>query len=696
MKFRKIILQFIKSAWRKLRLCFSSRKRRPSDFVEENPENSEDQNIKNSPPKESQTQVPTQDNTADAKPEDSKHKSTGQSSQKETDSSESPGNTKDEIPKTQDSTKNLEPQSGGDQNKPPGDHRGQRDGEDREDEPNRADKNNNPPTKPPPPQCRFICYEETATGRWAIALAVEAGQEAQSVRQGSTALSANDGRYILEDISAEVTVEFKGEHPPQSFQLLKEDKKKDKFVVFKMRKNWQGEGQKVKTPSSGDYVVFAHESCGKRINKEPPQEAEQCRYLDFIVHFFSISEDSERDGFENCSLPFSSAKRFSLKGKRFPDDSNLGELFGDDAPRLDDTEKWREISWIVIGRENGGKVLAKFRTKEKKTLGEVLGEHSGWFFIRIYDDNVDLLHSFDFRRAKGLKNIFVNNQPLGKVVPIVPEANGHTKTIVQFEGDLSVRPADDSDGICEEPKNKNTFAVSPHPNNDGTKWILGDGENRVEAEILLPRIWWKFIEEEGKEDDWQATPIKMKREKLRGAKNEKIRIRLPLCIPEIAVGFGDLNSPDNPTNRTKLSKDRKTREVEFRLDDFAFDQAIEKPIRKAIYLRVKLKVKDSDIVFPIVHIPPDPKPKPEKIILKIGKGCNLLELKRAKEELYQEGRIAAAKAAGKFRAKGLKETILFDNIQKCLTIPFDPRRKSMEANNVEKLKAFFKKHFGKE
>ncbi len=57
----------------------------------------------------------------------------------------------------------------------------------------------------------------------------------------------------------------------------------------------------------------------------------------------------------------------------------------------------------------------------------------------------------------------------------------------------------------------------------------------------------------------------------------------------------------------------------------------------------------------------------------------------------------AAKAAEKFDAKGLKETILFDNIQKCLTIPFDPRRReSMQPKNAEKLKAFFKKHFEKE
>ena len=296
-----------------------------------------------------------------------------------------------------------------------------------------------------------------------------------------------------------------------------------------------------------------------------------------------------------------------MKGKSIPDDSDLGELFGNDAPQLDDDEKWREISWIVVGRENGGKVLAKkflpeLLPKEKeKILAEVLGERGGWFFVRICDANVDLLHSFPFRRAKGLKNIFVNNQPLGQVTPIVPIKNGHTKTIIRFEGDLPVRPADDSAGIREEPGKENAFAVLPHSDNDWTKWVLGSGEDCVEAEILLPRIWWKFIDEKGEEGAWQDTPIEMNREKFRGAKNEKIRIRFSFRVPEIAVGFDDLNSTDNPTIRTELSKDRKTCEAEFRLDDFADYQAIEKPIRKAMDLRVKLK--DSDVVFPIVHIP---------------------------------------------------------------------------------------------
>lgn len=454
---------------------------------------------------------------------------------------------------------------------------------------------------------------------------------------------------------------------------------------------------------SGDYVVFAHKSCGKRINKEPPREAEQCRYPDFTAHFFSVSKDSERDGFENCSLPYS---RFSLSGQRFPDDSDLGELFGGDAPQLDDAEKekWRGISWIVVGRENGGKVLDKFRPEEK-TLAEVLGERSGWFFVRIYGAKVKLLDSFDFRRAKDLKNIFVNNQPLGKVAPIVPTKNGHTKTIVQFEGDLPVRPADDSNGICKAAENKNTFAVLPHPDNDETKWVLGSGENRVESEILLPRIWWKFIEEEGKEGDWQATPIKMKREEF-GAKNEEIRIRFSLRIPEIAVGFGDLNSSDKQTFQTKLSKNRKTCEAEFRLDSFADYQAIEKRIRKAMDLRVKLK--DSDIIFSVVRILPDP-PPPEPELLKIkpeiGEGFSRRELEKAKEELYQEGQIAAAKAAEEFEnfANDLQNNksvldmkILFDDVNKLPWIPFDPQRKSMEAENVKKLKAFFKKHFEKE
>ena len=545
------------------------------------------------------------------------------------------------------------------------------------------------------------------------------------MRQGKNELSANGGRYILKDIDTEVTVEFNGGHSSKPLKLFDEHNDEHKFAVFKMRKNWKGEGQKVKTLSSGDYVVFAHESCGKR-SGTPPIEAEQCRYSDFTVHFFSISDNNKRDGFENCSLPFS---RFSLKGQRFPDDSDLGELFGDDAPQLDDAEEWRKISWIVVGRENGGKVLAKFRPEEfypEEKIAEILGKRSGWFFVRIYDDKVNLLHSFDFRRAKGLKNILVNNQPLGEVAPIVPTKNGHTETIVQFEGDLHVRPADDSNGICKAAEKENVFTVSPHPDNDRTKWVFGSGEDCVEAEILLPMIWWKFIKEKGKEGDWQDIPIKMKREEFRGAKNEKIRIRFSFRIPEIVVGFGDFHSPDNPTIRTKLSKDRKTREAEFRLVYFADYQAIEKPLRKAVDLRVKLK--DIDIIFPIVHIPADapphnpspPKPKPSKPKPDVDKGFSLEELKRAKEELDKEfeEKAKAALHSGLMTNKELESllknlanyTVTIQDIQdklglrilsirvvggKTHQICLNLHRESMQSKKVEELKAFFKKHFGK-
>ena len=548
MKFGKIIIQSVKSALYKIKrllrfLC--KRKRLP--IVKANPENSEDQNPQNSLPEESpktkdksskddkepdpNSSLPTQPDPSKetASPPKQSQKSQTQvpaeetpelSSQNASDSSESSGDTKDAIPETQlDSSKeetmssdpspllpspeNPEPQLESRQDK---DLQKQYEpvkapGKRSKDKPkNQIAENGNRATKPQPPRYRFICYEDNRG--WAVALAVEAGQEVQSVRQGNNELSTKDCRYILEDIGAKVAVKFKDGHSSKTFQLLE----KHKFAVFKMRKNWQGKGQKVKTLSSGDYVVLAHKSCGERIGK-PPIEAERCRYDDFTAHFFSVSEDSERDGFENCSLPFS---RFSLSGQRFPDDSDLGELFGDEAPQLVDAEEWRKISWIVVGRENGGKVPDKFRPEEKKTIAEVLGERSGWFFVRIYDANANKLDSLHFRRAKGLNNILVNEQPLGKVSPIVPTKNGHTKTIVQFKGDSPVRPADNSNGICKV--TENTFAVLPHPDNDWTKWILGSGEDCVESEILLPRIWWKFIEGKGKEGDWQDTPIERKRE----------------------------------------------------------------------------------------------------------------------------------------------------------------------------------------
>ena len=83
-------------------------------------------------------------------------------------------------------------------------------------------------------------------------------------------------------------------------------------------------------------------------------------------------------------------------------------------------------------------------------------------------------------------------------------------------------------------------------------------------------------------------------------------------------------------------------------------------------------------------------------------GCNLRELKRAKEELDQEGWINAAKAAEEFEnsvhESTLKAARRFNNDKGhiVLTISFDPQREGMLDKIVKKLKAFFKKHFEKE
>ena len=244
MKFGEII-QFIRSACRKLKeLCLRLFSKRPP-IVEENSENSEDQDPKDSPPEE-KAKTKDKSSKVDKEPDSIHHRRRKLSPSEKTETAPS-----DSPPP--DSTKNLEPQSesgqGKDSKKPtkPVGARGKR-----PDKPKQPAKTTIVRPKPPPPQCRFVCYEDNRG--WAVALAVEAGQDVQSVRQGNNELSAKNCRYILEDISAKVTIEFKGGHSSQSFQLLKEHK----FAVFKMRKDWKGEGQKVKTLSSGDYVVFAH------------------------------------------------------------------------------------------------------------------------------------------------------------------------------------------------------------------------------------------------------------------------------------------------------------------------------------------------------------------------------------------------------------------------------------------------------
>jgi len=440
--------------------------------------------------------------------------------------------------------------------------------------------------------CDLICVEGR-NKQWSIAVSVPKDHHVLSVRQNGMELSTsgNDHHYVLEDICHDVVVEF--EEGKKKSIILSGEKH---FRVFKTRQNWEGIGRRVKTVSSGYYVVFADETCGSRTGNAPICP-EPCRYPGFVTHFFQITDETSADGFENCPF-YSPKRRFSLKGKCIHNDVDGEGIFIGNAPRLNDTEDWKGVSWVIVGKEDTGDVLKEFKVGQKDAA-DVLNNYlnnrqNGWFFVRIYDDETFLLHSMDFRWVKDLQAIHVNDNPNWQDSLIVPsESRGHSETKVEFQGDVLVRSVG-SPHIHETASN--VFVVPPRPNSDRVKWVFKSNEEETESEMALPRIWFKFTDGEQKNADWRDKPVKMKREEFIKAKNKNAHIRVPLFVKEARIGFNNLDQ----VFPSKLCEDRKTRSIDFQLGNFADYSEFEKHLHERITLRAQLDI--NGIIVPIIYI----------------------------------------------------------------------------------------------
>ena len=202
------------------------------------------------------------------------------------------------------------------------------------------------------------------------------------------------------------------------------------------------------------------------------------------------------------------------------------------------------------------------------TRGPGLG---GWYFVRFYDTEDNLIESLDFRFASAVKDIRVSpHSPL-------PGINGHSPVRVGFLHDtgctieLSNPPADSLS--VEREDTQTTVTIPPDPIWDETCWMIcTEGGVRVETRILIERVWWAIGDEdvEGESAGWTDAPISISRGSVTATSEQAIRFRLPRCrwTSEIFVGFERRKARAYPVEVVK-------REVSVPLRHFEGAQEIE-------------------------------------------------------------------------------------------------------------------------
>ena len=452
------------------------------------------------------------------------------------------------------------------------------------------------PTPPPRPRSPKRLYPELVCKwggekGWVVAVSLPPKTSCGEIRQGDKILG--DDRVLVR-LDCDVEVDFDGDKT-ETVKLS------GGLLIFRARQNWPKSrecGRATLVANGGYYIVFAPASCGKRLGN-PPVGQPRCDYPNFGAHYFVGGDAS--DDFENYRFSRTETQ-FSLEGNIVCDDSaDMGELFVGGIPRLKDKHGWRDISQVAVGEEGGGRWLGNFDPREKQIADILQNGASGWFFVRIYDDDGQLLRSMHFRHSKGLREIRVDGKSDDwRGFVFAPLSGGYKPARVEFVGETE---ATQTANPRIREKAQNNFEIDPHPCADSSRYVLQDDSGSVEVAVALPRVWWKLANA----DNWRATPETIDRKRFRQAYDEILRIRLPRFAKTIRAGFADLGKP-----RFGFLDVDEYRQIDLPLAYFADYPEADKSFGRQAMLSVDVNGQDKPFV--VLCIPADaPSVSPTKV-----------------------------------------------------------------------------------
>ena len=422
--------------------------------------------------------------------------------------------------------------------------------------------------------------------QWEILVVPPEGQPPVQAQQNGEALSPrSNGEYPLNDFSENLTVVYAEAAEPEMVELCNSNSP----LIFKLRRNWQGEGRKVRRISRGYFIVFAPRDWQR--TGTPPIASEPCSDTEFLAHHFYADNSDTTDGFEERELP-SSGKAFSLEGNEIYDDSDQGLLFIGDPPALNPTEN---VSWVRIGEEGGGGWKGKNFKPNEITVSTVLSGRQGWFYVRVYDEAVQLIDSNHFRYSQTLKEIRVDDDIYSEEMLLVPSDDGYTDITIRFidkEGN-NIHPENIGNNSHASIRNDDAVIVAPHPEGDLTRWKV-DG---IDAVITLPRVWWQIRGADDSSDEWHSKPIPMSREEFCENEDAIVHISLPTHFQKIQVGFG--SDSDRPYNAIPNNENENRHIFEVPIRDFVDYQEIEEPSLEDTHLNIQCNRQE----LPIIRVP---------------------------------------------------------------------------------------------
>lgn len=405
------------------------------------------------------------------------------------------------------------------------------------------------------PKPEIVCWKRER--QWVVA--VEVPEELLEkpgltvLQSGSSLLrdEIEEACWRLEQVSGDVIVRW---NEAEAVREVKVNLGQKNYLLFKLTGQNLNQGRRVKSPSSGPYLVIAPNDWKRDelLAGPPPVMPESTSLVGYQAHFF----DLERGGDQEIAFHLpdgrrrvlkAKAPRFDLVGNRIEDASeHMGPLFGKGPPRIRalDAQAWQEVSTVVIGEEGRGR--RKWRTEfrpdpdkmEQDLPSEVADRKGGWYFLRFYDRDGDLIESMDFRFLSVLKEIRVH-QPSR----FLPE-EGHGPVCVEFvhEAGCAVQPSNSSARSVqiEYRDDRTILSIPPDPTCDEARWLVGQHDGpHVEVTILVERLWWAVGEEGNPPSEWKDRPLTLLHGDFAATSKKALWLRLPRhrWVDKVFVGF---------------------------------------------------------------------------------------------------------------------------------------------------------------
>ena len=283
-------------------------------------------------------------------------------------------------------------------------------------------------------------------------------------------------------------------------------------LIFKLRKNWVGEGRKIARITKGHFIVIAP-AMWERTGLAPV-EPDGCADTEFRAHYFHrdpTATDEGLGGFHEWSdSPV--ATGIELTGRHVYDDSEEGDLVAGEAPSLKCSPG---MVWARVGEETEHGWGQNFQPEEQ-SLSEVLDGREGRFFLRVYDSEARLLDSAAFRYLRNLREIRVNGAAYAQDTVLVPTSTGYPPTEVRFVGvdGSTISPILPREAL-QATAPSGALEVPPNPDADRVLCGLEWDASCVNIVLDLPRIWWRLEDGRSESVAWRDTPLVMTRQEFR-------------------------------------------------------------------------------------------------------------------------------------------------------------------------------------